>query len=381
MEPMEPLEPRETMRGIPRVLQPYLTWVTGVPLHGDRQLISWSPNKAGVLGIVQIAGGIALGTLVLHPLTPWAVLTLPLCWLIISGGMRRLDVVVVHQTLHRMFTKSARGNRIIGEVVSTLFWRTPYDENRKEHLLHHAYPCSMKDSDTRYLLSTGMRPGMSRQEFRRYLWTALLSPKHHWGFFSGRVRSNIVGVAPRYRLVMSIGYAAGVIGLLAATGWWVDWLVLWLIPISVVFQGATYLYTMTEHRWWIHDNAEKLNRVERDELTFGRFCGEPVPAPGAGSLAHRAAAWTTWWFRMLVVHSSYRMFVLVGDTVQHDLHHVHPTCDWANSAYVRSEDIAKGSERYTDVWGSLMDHLHEAGSVAISFESTGAAEPVAAGAS
>ncbi len=357
------VQPRETMGRLPRLVQPYLTWVTGVPLDGTYQLIRWSPNKAGVLGIIQIIGGIALGAWAMHPLAAVSIPTLILATLLTTGGMRRLDVVVVHQTLHRMFAKSDRVNRVVGELITTVMWRTPYDENRREHLLHHQFPCSMKDADTRYLLSTGMRPGMSRREYRRYIWSALLSPSHHWTFFSGRITSNFVQAKPRYRLVMSLAFLAMTIGFLVLTGYWVEYLVLWLLPLSVCFQGATFLYTHTEHRWWIFSNAEKLTKRERDLLTFGRVCGEPVPGPEIEGAGDRARAWLVWWFRMLVVHSSYRMFVLVGDTVQHDLHHIHPNCDWANSAYVRSEDIATGSDRYSEVWGSMVDHLHEAGMV------------------
>jgi fatty acid desaturase len=351
------------MRGIPGFIQPYLTWVTGTPLEGGKQLISWSPERAGMLGIVQMVGGIALGAWTMHPLTGWSVPLLILATLLTTGGMRRLDVVVVHQTLHRMFATSHRTNRVVGEVITTIFWRSPYDENRREHLLHHQYPCSMKDADTRYLLSTGMRPGMSRSEYRRYVWGALFSPIHHWRVSSGRVQANFTGPMPRYRLIMSLVWLAATIAFVGLTGWWAEYLVLWILPLSVCFQGATFLYTHTEHRWWIFSNAEKLTKKERDLLTFGRMCGEPVPGPEATGFLGRTGAWTKWWFRMLVVHSSYRMFVLVGDTVQHDLHHIHPNCDWANSAYVRSEDISTGSDRYTDVWGSLVDHLHEAGMV------------------
>ncbi|MEV6778443.1 fatty acid desaturase [Streptomyces syringium] len=356
------IQPRETMRGLPRFVQPYLTWVTGVPLNGDKQLIPWSPAKAGLLGLVQMALGITLGAYALHPFTGWSVPLLALGWLLTSGGMRRLDVVVVHQTLHRMFTGSARADRIIGELITTFFWRSPYDDNRKEHLLHHAYPCSLKDGDTHYLLSTGMRPGMTRKEFRRYVWTALLSPKHHGRFFLGRMKSNFIGVEPRYRLAMSLAYFAGTAAFIGLTGWWVEWLVLWLVPVSVVFQSCTYLYTMTEHRWWLFGNAEKLSRDRRDLLTFGRFCGEPLPGHEVTGL-ERAAALTRWICRMLLVHSAYRMFVLVGDTVQHDLHHVMPSCDWANSPWIRSDDSAKRADRYNEVWGSLVDHLHAAGQV------------------
>ncbi|MBT2472444.1 fatty acid desaturase [Streptomyces sp. ISL-66] len=356
------ISPRETMRGLPKIVQPYLTWITGVPLQGGKQLIPWSPAKAGLLGLGQMAAGISVGAWALHPFTAWSVPVLILCWLVTSGGMRRLDVVVIHQTLHRMFTKSVRGNRIVGELISTFFWRSPYDDNRKEHLAHHAFPCSLKDGDTHYLLSTGMRPGMTRSEFRKYIWGALFSPSHHSRFFFGRLKSNFIGVQPRYRLVMSVVYLAAVATFIALTGWWMEWLVLWLVPVSVFFQSCTYLYTMTEHRWWLFGNHERLPRDQRDLLTFGRFCGEAVPDDSVTGL-RKAAAWTRWTFRMLVVHSSYRMFVLVGDTVQHDLHHVMPACDWANSPWIRADDVGNRPERYTEVWGSLADHLRAAGQV------------------
>ncbi|MGW1204596.1 fatty acid desaturase [Streptomyces cyaneofuscatus] len=355
-------EPRESMRVLPAFVQPYLTWVTGVPLKGGKQLIPWSPLKAGLLGTAQIAAGIALGAHALHPFTAWSPVLLLLGWLLTGGGMRRLDVVVVHQTLHRMFTKKAWSNRLVGELITTLFWRTPYDENRKEHLAHHAFPCSMKDGDTRYLLSTGMRPGMTRSRFRRYLWGALFSPRHHARFLFNRITSNFIGVKPRYRLAMSLAYLAATVAFITLTGWWQEWLVLWLVPASVFFQACTYLYTMTEHRWWLFGNQERLPRDQRDLLTFGRFCGEAVPADSVTGV-RRAGAWAKWTFRMLVVHSSYRMFVLVGDTVQHDLHHVMPACDWANSPWIRADDQDNRPERYTEVWGSLADHLQAAGQV------------------
>jgi hypothetical protein len=350
------------MHVLPRFVQPYLTWVTGVPLQGGKQLIPWSPAKASLLGLFQMALGITIGVFALHPFTAWSVPMLVASWLFTSGGMRRLDVVLVHQTLHRMFSPSALVNRIVGEVITTVLWRTPYDENRKEHLLHHAYPCSHRDSDTHYLLSTGMHPGMTRTMFRRYLWTALLSPRHHSRFFFGRLKSNYVGVSPHYRLAMSLVFLAGTATFLVLTGWWLEWLLLWLVPVSFVFQSFTYLYTMTEHRWWLFGNQERLSRDKRDLLTFGRFCGEAAPSDALSGI-RKAAAWTRWTSRMLFVHSPYRAFVLVGDTVQHDLHHVMPACDWANSPWIRADDVGNRPERYTEVWGSLADHLRAAGQV------------------
>lgn len=349
--------PRETMRGLPRVLQPFLTWVTGVPLAGSRPRVLWRPTLALVAGVVQTAAGVAAGALALT--LPWYLMVpvLLITWPATAGGMRRLDVVVVHQTLHQMFTRSKRGNRVVSEIVTTLLWRPPYDENRKEHLLHHAYPCSLRDGDTLYLQSTGARPGMTKQEFRRYLLGAVFSPKHHWGFFSSRMKANFFSRQPIYRMAMAWTYLAVTVATLALTGWWVQWLVLWVVPVTFFFQNQTLLYTLSEHRWWLFDNAERLTKAQRDQLTFGRFCGEPAPAGGV-------LAWAGWWLRMVVLYAPYRMAILVGDTVQHDLHHVRPKCDWANSSWVRNGDLETSeADRYFEAWGGLLSHVYVGNSV------------------
>jgi fatty acid desaturase len=354
---------RETMQGLPRFVQRYLTFVTGAPLPDEQPLIHWTPAKAAILGVAQTAAGVALGALALRPFTVWSILLLVLAWLTTAGGMRRLDVVIVHQTLHGKVAKTARGNRVAGELVTTLLWRVPYDANRKEHLNHHAHPCSMKDVDTRYLLSTGMRPGMSRGEYHRYMLRILLSPKAHGSVFSGRIKANFTRHQPGYRLAMSIAYAAMTLAFLVTTGLWAEWLLLWVVPVSFFFQNATFLYTQTEHRWWRFGNAEKLTRQQRDELNFARFCGEATPDVAGLAPAKRMVAWTKWWLRVFFVHTPYRLFVLVGDTVQHALHHTRPSCDWAASAYERRADMAGSSKRYSEVWGSILDHLYAAGQV------------------
>jgi Fatty acid desaturase len=350
-------QPRETMRRQPRVTQPFLTWVTGVPLAGSRPRVRWRPGLAAAAGVVQVAAGITLGALILASdqiaLLPLTVLL----WPVIAGGMRRLDVVVVHQTLHGMFTASDTGNRVVSEIITTVLWRPPYAGNKREHLLHHAYPCSLRDGDTGYLLSTSVRPRMTRREFRRYLLLALVSPRHHWSFFAARIKANYSPRLPAYRLVTSVAYLAATVVLLTLTGWWPQWLLLWFIPATFFFQNQTLLYTLSEHRWWLFGNAERLTKAQRDQLTFGRFCG--VPAPERHGL--RMAGW---WTRMVVVYAPYRLCILVGDTVQHDLHHVRPRCDWANSSWERNDELAgERADRFYEAWGGLLTHAYVGNSV------------------
>src|SRR5690348_10524042 len=110
-------QPRETMRHLPRVLQPFLTWVSGVPLAGTTPRVRWRPGLAAVAGVVQTAAGIAVGALGLRA-GGFPLVLVALSWPVIAGGMRRLDVVVVHQTLHNMFAASGRGNRVMSEIIT-----------------------------------------------------------------------------------------------------------------------------------------------------------------------------------------------------------------------------------------------------------------------
>lgn len=352
--------PRETMRDQPLVLQPFLTWVTGVPLAGTRPRVRWRPGLAAAAGVVQTAAGIALGSVALSWPPTVAVLVVLLVLPVIAGGMRRLDVVVVHQTLHSMFTASRIGNRVVSEIITTLLWRPPYDGNREEHLTHHAYPCSLRDGDTQYLLSTSVGGGMTRAQLRGRVLRAVFSPRHHGTFLAGRIRGNFFTRVPAYRMAMSLAYLAGTVVFLTTTGLWPQWLLLWLLPATFFFQTQTYLYTLSEHRWWLFGNAERLTKAQRDQLTFGRFCGEPVPADGPRRVVRVAG----WWLRMVFVYTPYRMCILVGDTVQHDLHHIRPRCDWANSSWERNAELGgERADRFYEAWGGLLTHVYVGNSV------------------
>lgn len=375
--------PREEMQVLPGVFQPFLTWMTGVPHSKEVRPVKWSPLLAFLLAVTQIVLGMFISFYAVSSGSWISLLLLFFSWPLTAGGMRRLDVILIHQSLHNMVVRSKLGNRIIGEVLTTLLWRAPYDGNREEHLTHHQYPCTELDIDTKYLRGTGFTPGMSKREFHRYLISNLLSPKHHGGFFWGRLKNNLFGRAPLYRRLMSWLYMLALLVLLAVSGQWVYWLVLWVVPVSLGFQCATFLYTHTEHKWWIDQHPgdsdpnappvsdeekakgpyRKVSRAVRDQLSFGRLCGDSVPQKNGRGYWSYQWAWCVWWFRVVFVHMPHRLFVLVGDTIQHDVHHIHPGCDWANSDLVRRDDIAGDSKRYYDVWGSLLDHLYYAACV------------------
>jgi hypothetical protein len=50
--------------------------------------------------------------------------------------------------------------------------------------------------------------------------------------------------------------------------------------------------------------------------------------------------------------------------VQHDLHHVRPKCDWANSSWIRNGDLGTPeADRYFEAWGGLLTHVYVGNSV------------------
>jgi hypothetical protein len=115
----------------------------------------------------------------------------------------------------------------------------------------------------------------------------------------------------------------------------------------------------SEHLW--DDVTTVRGREAVATVCVGRFSGEAVPVTAGMSRVGALAAWGRWWARVFFVHLPYRLFILVGDQSQHDLHHRRPKSDWANAAFERRDDVLAGSPGwpvgYIDVWGTMLDHL------------------------
>ena len=349
--------PRETMRALPRWLQPFLTWVTGMPLSDQQPLFRSTPVTRAAGATAVTVSGVLLGAFALQAI--WTYPLVVVSWLLTCSGMRDLYANIEHFCIHKRFAKSHLVNRIVGEVISTVLVAAPYDLFRRDHLTHHHTTRTDLDPDVHFLTATGFRHGMSRAEFRRYILQTSLSPGYHLAYVWSRLVANVR--APAYRTAMTIGHAIGVAAAVGAAGAWVPWLVLWVFPAVVPFQIASLINFHSEHRW-VPDPGR--GRAATARVCVGRFSGEVVPRclPSTTAL-ERARRWSVWWFRVVFVHLPYRLFILVGDQSQHDLHHRRPGADWANAAYTRRDDVAAGCPGWTlgyqDVWGTLLDHLDE----------------------
>ncbi|RQS14482.1 fatty acid desaturase [Burkholderia sp. Bp8998] len=349
------VSPRESMAVLPKVLQPFLTWLTGVPLAGQSPLFLWSSWSLLTCTIVEILTGVLTGIAALHFLY-WGVVLLPVSWLLTVGGTRTLYVVIEHSCTHHIFSRSRSANKLVAELISSLFWTHSYADFKLDHTTHHRATRLSEDPDTRFLNEWGFHAGMPIESvFRRIVRTSF-SPRYHALIFFERVRSSFSGSA--FKLAASLIYACIVACVLSIFHIWIYWIVLWIFPIVVLFQISMLLNILTEHRWPPERQDRERNLAE---VCFGRFCGERVPFTSHAAFHERLRLWTVWWMRVVFIYVPYRVFVLVGDEPQHDLHHRQPMSDWANAKFARFQLVSNAGQDkhgpYTEAWGSLIDHI------------------------
>jgi hypothetical protein len=349
--------PRESMAILPDVVQPFLTWLTGMPLAGQSPMFLWSPWSLVACCAGEILAGLTIGILALH--TPhWpSLFLLPVSWILTTGGVRTFYVVIAHCCTHHIFSSKKITNRITAEIISILFWTPAYNDFKVEHAAHHRITRLPEDPDTRFLNEWGLYAGMRPDAIVRQLIKLALSPAYHIKSFAERIHSSFSGSANK--TLLAVAYMCALFYVLTVLHIWIDWLVLWVFPLVFLFQVSMVINILTEHRWPSRDNDGQRDLAA---VCFGRFCGEDVPSTDGLMFAQKLRLWAVWWVRVAFVYLPYRLFVLVGDEPQHDLHHRQPASDWANAKFARFEQVSSGNAdkygHYTDEWGSLLDHIH-----------------------
>ncbi len=138
------------------------------------------------------------------------------------------------------------------------------------------------------------------------------------------------------------------------TGTWQALLIVWFVPLVLLFQISNTLRLCVKHTFPAPDLTVRRGKEYFGGLTNAIFIGEAAPTAELPPL-RRAAAWGGWALRMLFVHAPARYLVLTGDTVVHDFHHRYPsTPRWADYIFERQADLEKGSPGwppYIQVWG------------------------------
>jgi fatty acid desaturase len=349
-----PVEPRESMRVLPRWSQLPLTALTGRPYQGQRPVrLSPTFHLAGAFASMTVGAMISAVSLVVGGV--W-LLALPVGWAVTLHGMRNLRMMVYHQCAHRNMYGRRRLDLAIGRVCSSLLLVQNFGRYSAEHLGdHHSLEhMTLRDPTVQaFLLSLDLRPGMSRRRMWRRLIGKLLSPRFHLAFALGRLRSFWHGSDIPERLI-ALGCYGAMVAAAWLTGSWPVLLVGWLFPLFPLFQVSNTLRLCVKHTFPNPAVTERVGKAYFASLTNAIFLGEPVPS-GVRGPVRLAGAWARWTTRMLLVHFPARYLVLTGDTVCHDFHHRHPSSrQWPNYVFARQADIEAGHPgwpAYHEAWG------------------------------
>lgn len=354
----ERVDPRALMAArLPAAVQPFLTWLTARPAPGevDRDRPAWTYVSEALLWIVA---GVTLGVLAFWADPATACILFPASLVATTSGLGLFQVVVFHHCSHGTVFEKREHNRNVGLLISALLLFKHFDAYQREHKLHHNARKLLTEEDefADFVLEMcRLEPGAPKRElWRRVLLNVVFSPAFHARFLRRRVRASL---RSPHRAHNQVGIAAWLLacGVCTAAGWLVPFLVLWVLPVTVLLQVATVGRILCEHRFPEPDLIVSRGREFVCRATAGVFPGSAPPAARADS-PEGLLAWAAWWLDMLTVQSLVRIVVLVGDAPCHDFHHRRPAAKlWTDYIHVRQKDVDAGCPgyplNYGESWG------------------------------
>ena len=352
-------DPRAEMaERLPGAIQPFLTWLTARPAPGEaeRERPAWAFVSEALL---WITAGIMIGFVALREGGSVGYILLAVSLLATTSGLGLFQVVVFHHCSHGSVFKSRRTNRNVGRLISALLLFKHFDAYQREHMLHHNSRKLLTDEDEFADFVLGMcrlEPEVEKRElWRRVLAHVVFSPNFHLRFLLRRLRA---ALRSPDRLHNYVAFTSLLVGLGGSTalGGLVPFLVLWMLPVTVLLQVATVGRILCEHRFPEPALIAARGREFVCRATAGVFPGSMPPDAEATSL-YGFMAWTLWWLDMLTVQLVVRVFVLVGDAPCHDYHHRRPATQWTDYVHARQRDVDAGCPgfpiNYGETWGLL----------------------------
>lgn len=348
--------PAENLRDTYLILpfQGIWTWLTGKELEGRQPL--WHSHSLEM--VCWSLAWVLVGCL-MTSLAWFGDMSLPLRLglyltgvLFAASGARYVVATIIHHGVHGHLFKSQRANKILCEILSTIFIVQPYESYRQFHVYeHHGSAFStFEDRDLAAIYQLGFKPGKTVRQLYLNLLLTLFSPVFHLKFLLGRMKSNLIDL-PLWRQAMSLCWW-GVLVCLAVKLGAAFFLLNVLIPFVVVYQMASLLHLLTEHTWCLRQQGESV-RDSHIKNCLGRFCGSACPP----ELSLRCSAeWVRWALIHLFFHLPCRMLIVQGSLVCHDWHHRFGSVrQWYDYARLREKHRlkleAEGKNDYIDIWG------------------------------
>lgn len=337
----------------PSVMQPFLTWLTACPTDGEmhKECRSTDCVKYSIIRIIlgliayvsscNFTGYIACTFYVVSVL-------------IMTSSFGLLQVGVFHYCSHGTVFKSKNINMMVGRVVSVICLLPSFDFYQKKHMRHHSHEVLLAEEDefSEFIIKQcRLKPGTSKNILWFRTLSSLFSPVFHLRFMTTRIflateyASTLIGKAAITSWILSIIF-------LITTGYFYDFIKLFLVPLSVPFQITVVLRTLCEHHAPDNDLNIVRDRSLPDHATRPVFAG-CLPPSSYLEGSEKLIAWSLWWLKMMTFHFLFRVIVLVGDAARHDLHHARPgNRDWAN--YMRDRYTNRRPAEYfcsNESWG------------------------------
>ena len=360
---------RYTMSKLPKLLQWFLTWLTGKPLEGQKPLIKRSNLSHLFTAYGWLIAGISLA---FYGQITGIYALVPLGWLFTVGGARKLIPTINHYCVHGDLLPASLRDKYkwlhpyIADFNSALLWLQDYAAYRVEHLTHHKLNvvASIVDPDMAFMWQLGFKAGMSKRRLWLVLIWNLFVPfsKLHWLFIKSRVKTTLFK-STKLRATVQLFTLAALIYLSYATSV-LTVIVAVVFPMTYLYHMASLLQFASEHLWLnTVDETGRLPKTGHNKvliprskrITNARFCGSPLNISKTDSTVMVLWKSIVWVVKMLFIHLPARLFVLSGDLIVHDWHH---RCgygaDWPNAFYARAEMAKKLADTefpMTEVWG------------------------------
>jgi len=350
---LERRDPRAEMtRRLPRILQPFLTWLTAKPAPGEA-IRERNPLRFVITALAQVVAGVAV-TLAAAAL-PWAAaIPLALLGLIVtSAGLGLFQVVIFHHCSHFTVFKVRQVNITVGRLISAVLLFKHFDVYQHEHMLHHNHKklLTMEDEFADFIFGMcRLQAATPKRELWRRVVIGLVSPTFHVRFLTRRVRASWFSHDRAHNLTgMAIWAAIAVAAVASGHPWLVA--LAWVLPVTVLLQIATVFRILCEHRFPEPELIANRTRDFAEHASVGVFPGAALPDAYLPA-GRRMLAWAAWWANMLTLQLFVRTFVMVGDAPCHDYHHHRPASrKWTSYIQARQHDLDAGRHSYQEVWG------------------------------
>ena len=136
--------------------------------------------------------------------------------------------------------KSRERNRRAGRLISALLLFKHFDHYQREHMLHHSARklLTAEDEFAQFVFEMcGLEAGLPKAELWRRVAVAVISPLFHGRFLWRRLRASL-GSHDRAHNLLGMAAWTGAFALATAAGILVPFLVLWVLPVTVLLQIA-----------------------------------------------------------------------------------------------------------------------------------------------